>query len=167
MKSFETGDDQIAKLASRADCSGAVLSTQNRMRGPLWRYAPALHLLSAPANASPNWRGLVGCLKPTPDNSSLVEKTRLLPTSALSSALNRGFAQFIKAQLGGEGSGRRISSRNRSFQESGQMLTAVSGPKLRLPRCSKSTAIQGSAHMPAATLIPMRLIRFMLRPRVA
>src|SRR6266481_5552886 len=41
--------------------------------------APALHLLSAPADAAPNWRGLVGCIKPTVDNSSLVEKIRLLP----------------------------------------------------------------------------------------
>jgi hypothetical protein len=41
--------------------------------------APALHLLAASANAAPNWRGLVGCIKPTVNNSSLVEMIRLLP----------------------------------------------------------------------------------------
>ena len=41
--------------------------------------APAFNLLAAPANAAPNWRGLVGCIKPTVNNSSLVEMIRLLP----------------------------------------------------------------------------------------
>jgi maleate isomerase len=41
--------------------------------------SPFLNLLgSAPANAS-NWRGLVGCVKPRADSSSLVELIRLLP----------------------------------------------------------------------------------------
>ena len=42
--------------------------------------APALNFLAAPANAASNWRGLVGCIKPTVNNSSLVEMIRLLPT---------------------------------------------------------------------------------------
>ncbi len=41
--------------------------------------APALNLLAGPANAASNWRGLVGCVKPTVDNSSLVDMIRLLP----------------------------------------------------------------------------------------
>ena len=39
----------------------------------------ALDFLAAPANAGPNWRGLVGCVKPTLNNSSLVDMIRLLP----------------------------------------------------------------------------------------
>jgi maleate isomerase len=41
--------------------------------------APALDLLAGPANAASNWRGLVGCVKPTVNNSSLVDMIRLLP----------------------------------------------------------------------------------------
>src|SRR6516162_817152 len=40
---------------------------------------PALNLLSGPANAGSNWRGQVGCVKPTVNNSSLVDMIRLLP----------------------------------------------------------------------------------------
>ena len=41
---------------------------------------PALNLLSGPADAGSNWRGQVGCVKPTSNNSSLVDMIRLLPT---------------------------------------------------------------------------------------
>jgi maleate isomerase len=41
--------------------------------------APALGLFARPANAASNWRGLVGCVKPTVNNSSLVDMIRLLP----------------------------------------------------------------------------------------
>jgi maleate isomerase len=41
--------------------------------------APALNLLAGPANATSNWRGLVGCVKPTVHNSSLADMIRLLP----------------------------------------------------------------------------------------
>ena len=41
---------------------------------------PALNLLSGPANAGANWRGQVGCVKPTNNNSSLVDMIRLLPS---------------------------------------------------------------------------------------
>jgi len=40
---------------------------------------PALNLLSGPADAGSNWRGQVGCVKPTSNNSSLVDMIRLLP----------------------------------------------------------------------------------------
>ena len=40
---------------------------------------PALNLFSGPANAGSNWRGQVGCVKPTSNNSSLVDMIRLLP----------------------------------------------------------------------------------------
>src|SRR6516164_2044793 len=40
----------------------------------------ALCSIAPAANAGPNWRGLVGCIKPTVNNSSLVEMIRLLPT---------------------------------------------------------------------------------------
>ena len=46
--------------------------------------APAFNFLAAPANAAPNWRGLVGCIKPTVNNSSLVEMIRLLPAGSAS-----------------------------------------------------------------------------------
>jgi len=39
----------------------------------------ALCSIAPAANAGPNWRGLVGCIKPTVNNSSLVEMIRLLP----------------------------------------------------------------------------------------
>jgi hypothetical protein len=42
--------------------------------------APALNLLSGPADAGSNWRGQVGCVKPTNNNSSLVDMIRLLPS---------------------------------------------------------------------------------------
>jgi maleate isomerase len=38
-----------------------------------------VNLFAAPANAASNWRGLVGCVKPTVNNSSLVDMIRLLP----------------------------------------------------------------------------------------
>ena len=41
--------------------------------------APALNVLAVPANAAANWRGQVGCVKPTNNNSSLVDMIRLLP----------------------------------------------------------------------------------------
>jgi maleate cis-trans isomerase len=40
--------------------------------------APALDLFAGTANAS-NWRGMVGCIKPRANDSSLVEMIRLLP----------------------------------------------------------------------------------------
>lgn len=70
----------MRKLASR----GGVLGRRSFLRKTAWAAlygagATALHLLSAPANAAANWRGLVGCIKPTVNNSSLVEMIRLLP----------------------------------------------------------------------------------------
>src|SRR5438445_12313552 len=44
----------------------------------LYAIAPALDLLAVPANAS-NWRGFVGCIKPSAGGSSLVDMIRLLP----------------------------------------------------------------------------------------
>ena len=41
--------------------------------------APALDLFAGPADAASNWRGVVGCVKPTVNNSSLVDMIRLLP----------------------------------------------------------------------------------------
>jgi hypothetical protein len=40
---------------------------------------PPSKLLSAPASAAANRRGLIGCIKPTANNSALVEMIRLLP----------------------------------------------------------------------------------------
>ncbi len=40
---------------------------------------PPSKLLSAPASAAANWRGLIGCIKPAANNSALVEMIRLLP----------------------------------------------------------------------------------------
>jgi hypothetical protein len=70
----------MAKLASRSGMLGRRSFLRKTACAALYgAAAPALHLLSAPANAAPNWRGLVGCIKPTVNNSSLVEMIRLLP----------------------------------------------------------------------------------------
>jgi maleate isomerase len=73
----------MGKLASRSACM--IFGRRSFMRsavsaGLSAAAAPALNLLAAPANAASNWRGLVGCIKPTVNSSSLVDMIRLLPT---------------------------------------------------------------------------------------
>jgi len=62
---------------------------------------PALNLLSGPANAGSNWRGQVGCVKPTSNNSSLVDMIRLLPPGigVVPIYLYRGYSGGISEQL--------------------------------------------------------------------
>jgi maleate cis-trans isomerase len=72
----------MGNLASHSACGifGRRSFLRNAACGALYgTAAPAFNLLAAPANAAPNWRGLVGCIKPTVNNSSLVEMIRLLP----------------------------------------------------------------------------------------
>ena len=63
--------------------ASANIARRSFMRGVasagLCAGTPALNLLSSPANAATNWRGLVGCVKPRANDSSLVEMIRLLP----------------------------------------------------------------------------------------
>ena len=68
----------MGTLASHSGCG--TLGRRFFMRGAACAaIAPALSLLSGPANAAANWRGLVGCIKPRANDSSLVEMIRLLP----------------------------------------------------------------------------------------
>src|ERR1700719_1306309 len=72
----------MGKLASHSACG--TLGRRSLMRGAACAglcaaAAPALNLLAGPANAASNWPGLVGCIKPRADDSSLVEMIRLLP----------------------------------------------------------------------------------------
>jgi maleate cis-trans isomerase len=72
----------MGKLASHSGCG--TVGRRFFMRGAASAglcaaAAPALNLLAGPANAASNWRGLVGCIKPTANNSSLVDMIRLLP----------------------------------------------------------------------------------------
>ena len=70
----------MGKLASRSGVLGRRSFLGKMTCAALYgAAAPVLQLISAPANAAPNWRGLVGCIKPTVNNSSLVEMIRLLP----------------------------------------------------------------------------------------
>jgi maleate isomerase len=70
----------MAKLAWRSAMLGRRSFLHKTACAALYgAVAPALQLPCAPANAAPNWRGLIGCIKPTANNSSLVEMIRLLP----------------------------------------------------------------------------------------
>jgi maleate isomerase len=67
----------MAKLTSYS--ASRIFARRSFMRSAAYAAAaPALNFLVGPANAS-NWRGLVGCVKPTVNSSSLVEMIRLLP----------------------------------------------------------------------------------------
>ena len=71
-------------MAKDASHSGPrIVSRRSFMRSSacasLCAAAPALNVLAVPANAAANWRGQVGCVKPTNNNSSLVDMIRLLP----------------------------------------------------------------------------------------
>ena len=73
----------MRKLASRTGVLGRRSFLRKTACAALYgAAAPTLHVLSAPANAAANWRGLVGCIKPTVNNSSLVEMIRLLPPAS-------------------------------------------------------------------------------------
>lgn len=72
----------MAKLASHP--AAAILERRFFIRsaacaGLYATAAPALDLLAGPADAA-NWRGFVGCIKPSAQGSSLVDMIRLLPT---------------------------------------------------------------------------------------
>jgi maleate cis-trans isomerase len=74
-------EDPMEKLASHS--SAGMLKRRSFMRGAACAglfaaTAPALGLLAGPANAA-NWRGFVGCIKPSAGGSSLVDMIRLLP----------------------------------------------------------------------------------------
>jgi maleate isomerase len=67
----------MAKLTSYS--ASRIFGRRSFMRSAAYAAAaPALNFLVGPADAS-NWRGLVGCIKPTVNSSSLVEMIRLLP----------------------------------------------------------------------------------------
>ena len=62
-----------------ADCGRRSFMAGTAGAGLCAAVSPFLNLFgSTPANAA-NWRGLVGCVKPRADSSSLVELIRLLP----------------------------------------------------------------------------------------
>jgi maleate cis-trans isomerase len=72
----------MGKLASHSPCG--TFGRRSLMRGAACAglcaaAAPELNLLAGSAIAASNWRGLAGCVKPTADNSSLVDMIRLLP----------------------------------------------------------------------------------------
>jgi hypothetical protein len=52
----------MANLAWPAECSGAVPDAKRHARLSFGAAAPALWLLSTPADAAANWRGLIGCI---------------------------------------------------------------------------------------------------------
>jgi maleate isomerase len=81
MRNLVETEDHMGQLAlqSAFEISGRRSFMRSAACASLCVAAPALNLLVGPANAASNWRGLVGCVKPTVDNSSLVDMIRLLP----------------------------------------------------------------------------------------
>src|SRR5436853_581393 len=74
-------EDHMEMLASPS--VAAILERRSFLRsatcaGLCAAAAPALDFFAGPANAS-NWRGFVGCIKPSAGGSSLVDMIRLLP----------------------------------------------------------------------------------------
>jgi maleate cis-trans isomerase len=75
-------EDRMAKLASHP--AAGIFARRSFLRGAACAglcatAAPALDLLAGPASAA-NWRGFVGCVKPSAQGSSLVDMIRLLPS---------------------------------------------------------------------------------------
>lgn len=73
-------EDHMGKLATQP--SSGILGRRSFLYQVLCAglgTAPALDFLAGSATAGPNWRGQVGCVKPTANNSSLVDMIRLLP----------------------------------------------------------------------------------------
>jgi maleate isomerase len=81
MKSPCETEDDMRKLVQQF--TSRKVARRSFMRGVagagFYAIVPALNLLASPAKAASNWRGLVGCVKPTLNNSSLVDMIRLLP----------------------------------------------------------------------------------------
>jgi maleate cis-trans isomerase len=91
----------MRKLSSRSD-SGAF-GRRSFMRsatcaGLYAVAAPALDLLAGRANAS-NWRGLVGCIKPTAGDASLAEMIRLLPSGIGVAVVYLNFVEGTREEL--------------------------------------------------------------------
>jgi maleate cis-trans isomerase len=70
----------MKELASQP--TSAILERRSFMRSAacagLYAAVPAFDFLAGPANAA-NWRGFVGCIKPSAQGSSLVDMIKLLP----------------------------------------------------------------------------------------
>jgi hypothetical protein len=73
----------------QCNAGARFLSTQKRhVQLSMALPRPPSKLLSAPASAAANWRGLISCIKPTANSSSLVEMIRLLPCGIVPIFLN-------------------------------------------------------------------------------
>ena len=80
-------------------CGSAILGRRSFMRGAACAAtAPALSLLAGPAKAA-NWRGLVGCVKPRANESSLVDMIRLLPLGIGVAPVYLNFAEGTREEF--------------------------------------------------------------------
>ena len=80
-------------------CGSAILGRRSFMRSAACAAtAPALSLLAGPAKAA-NWRGLVGCVKPRANESSLVDMIRLLPLGIGVAPVYLNFAEGTREEF--------------------------------------------------------------------